>query len=753
MKPITPIVKHLVLIGGGHSHLFVLKNLGMNPVPGLAVTLITRDVVTPYSGSLPGYLAGTYDHDQMHIDLAPLAQFAGARLIQQEVSEIDLTNKTIHLQGRPAVQFDILSLNTGSSPNTSLIPGAESHATGIKPIDVLIRRWEEISTRALPLLRDKQSFHLAIIGGGPASVEFALATQARINSELGLGSNDPSAMQISLLTANKQLLLGHNSKVQRFATQELGRRGINTLLEHEVSHIESGVIHCADENTITADAIVYATGASLPEWQKSLGLQLSKDGFIEVASTLQSTSHEFVFAAGDAATIAGAPRPKSGVYAVRHGKILAQNLISYARGKSLRKYRPQQRALALMSLSNGKAIASRGQLFYQGKLAWHFKHRIDSAFLRKFSQLPEMNASFELSSGLVDKSTELKMRKHALRCAGCGAKVPDAILKEVLSSLNDDESQPLARLSQPEDAAVIDLPHGQRLVQSVDLLKAFSNDAWKFARIASNHCLSDLHAMGVTADSAQAIVGLPPASSTICKAQLNEIMRGCQQELRAEGCELIGGHTAEAETLQFGLCVNAIVSTDTPLLSKAGLREGDVLILTKALGTGTVLAAQMRLRARHEWLQACENSMLQSNRDAAAIFIGHQASACTDITGFGLAGHLLEMLDEKSQVLLTLQAIKSLPGALDCLRSGITSSLHAENSLASQQIETAGFKLTDSQVELLFDPQTAGGLLASIPAERSESCLTALRNAGYSEAAIIGKVQSNPGSPALITLQ
>lgn len=753
MKPSTPIVKHLVLIGGGHSHLFVLKNLGMNPVPGLAVTLITRDVVTPYSGSLPGFLAGAYDHDQMHIDLAPLAQFAGACLIQQEVTAIDLPNRTIRLDGRPAVQFDVLSLNTGSSPNTTLIPGAETYATGIKPIDTLIQRWHDISAQALSRLRQKQNFHLAIIGGGPASVEFALATQARINQELGLSADDPSAMQISLLTANKQLLLGHNTKVQRFAAQELEQRGINILPEHEVSHIESGIIHCADDKTITADAIVYATGASLPEWQKSLGLQLSKDGFIEVTSTLQSTSYDYVFAAGDAATIAGAPRPKSGVYAVRHGKVLAHNLLAYARGKRLRKYRPQQHALALMSLSNGKAIASRGQLFLQGKLAWHFKHRIDSAFLRKFSQLPEMKASFELSSGLVDQSTELQMRKHALRCAGCGAKVPAAILKEVLNGLRSDDDLPLEHLAQAEDAAIMELPQGQRLVQSVDLLKAFSNDPWIFARIATIHCLSDLHAMGVTADSAQAIVGLPPASSSIAKAQLSDLMHGCQQELLADHCELIGGHTAEAETLQFGLCVNALLTADTPLLTKTGVQEGNVLILTKALGTGTVLAAHMRYRARYAWLQACLASMLQSNRDAAAIFVEHQASACTDITGFGLAGHLLEMLGEQTQASLFLRAIKSLPGALECLRSQITSSLHADNSLAGKQIDTSEFERTDPQCELLFDPQTAGGLLASVPASRSEDCVAALQQAGYCEAVIIGEIRSTQGKPTLITLQ
>ena len=120
----SPLVKHLVLIGGGHSHLAVLKHLGMKPVPGLAVTLISRDINTPYSGSLPGYLTGVYTYDEIHIDLRPLAQFAGVRIIQSEIENIDLESKLIHCTGRPDIEFDILSLNIGSKPDAAKIPGA-----------------------------------------------------------------------------------------------------------------------------------------------------------------------------------------------------------------------------------------------------------------------------------------------------------------------------------------------------------------------------------------------------------------------------------------------------------------------------------------------------------------------------------------------------------------------------------------------------------------------------------------------------
>ncbi len=754
MKVSTPLVKHLVLVGGGHSHLAVLRRLGMKPVPGLQVTLITRDVVTPYSGSLPAYLAGTYTYEQMHIDLSPLAQFAGARLIQQAIDHIDITGQTIHLKDRPPVHFDVLSLNTGSEPDSSLIEGADQHAIGIKPIDTLLEHWQVIREEAISAAQSKQAYQLAIVGGGPASIEFLLAVQAAINTELGLPVNSASALKLSLICAQETILSDHNSNVQQFAAGELKTRGIEVLLNKSVSRITERNLVCSDGSTIAADRIFYATGASLPSWLKELGLQLSEDNFIAVNKHLQSISHDYVFVAGDAATIANEPRPKSGVYAVRHGKILAHNLIAFARGKRLQRYRPQRQALALLSLSNGKAIASRGRLFFQGRLAWRLKHRIDTAFLRKYSDLPEMESDLQLSSGLVDRETERQLRKHALRCAGCGAKVPDAILKEVLGSLQiGAKNERDNSLASAEDAAIVELGKGLRLVQSVDFLNAFSNDHWLFARIASNHSLSDLHAMGITASSAQAIVGLPAASSQLFRAQLQDIMQACKLELDAEGCELVGGHSAETTTLQFGLCVNAVVSEVEPLLTKTGMQRGDVLILCKALGTGTLLAAQMRYKARYEWLQACHASMLQSNREAAQLFVANTATACTDITGFGLAGHLLEMLDKQVQIALDVGSIPHLPGAVDCLRLGFSSSLHADNSLAAEKMAMGEFQLGDPRVDILFDPQTAGGLLASVPSDKAEACVTALRAAGYSESAIVGEVLSDKAEHPLIVLR
>lgn len=751
--PSSPIVKHLVLIGGGHSHLAVLKRLGMKPVPGLAITLISREITTPYSGSLPGFITGHYSHEQIHIDLRPLAQFAGARIIEAEITQIDLQKKTILCANRPSIEFDLLSLNIGSRPNASLIPGAELYATGVKPIDAFLQRWQQIYTQALATLQDtKAEFTIAIVGGGPASVELALAAQYRILSALKLPLRQPNRLRIKLISADAALLMGHNSKVRKFAESEFASRHIEVLLAHRVVEFKAGTVVCAEHQEIKADVILFATGASIADWPGRCGLALSADGFIEVNEFLQSTNHACVFVAGDAATLVGEPRPKSGVYAVRQGKPLAENLVRYATGKKLQRYKPQQHALALINLGNKTAIASRNQLFFKGRWVWSLKNWIDTGFIRKYSELPQRKQELTIAPGLLDPAAEEQLRQHAMRCAGCGAKVAGNILDDVLQQLPM-ITQPdvISSESRVEDAALIRLDNNRVLLQSIDQVSAFINDPYLFARIATNHCLSDIYAMGCQPHSALAVVGLPFASKRYQKAQLRELMLGCSAALLENNCSLIGGHSAESPELSFGLSVNGFAQADQ-LLTKHGMTVGDVIILSKPLGTGTLLAADMRYRAKHSWITQALTHMLQSNRAAAQCFQQNGATACTDITGFGLAGHLLEMLEfERVEVEIELEQVPAMEGALACLQQGIFSSLHQDNAQKSTSIYNSEAFRDDRRYDLLFDPQTSGGLVASVPAQNAAACLQQLHGAGCTAARIIGWVASSKSrAPALI---
>ena len=752
MKLISPVVKHLVLIGGGHSHLAVLKHLAMKPVPGLAVTLISREIMTPYSGALPGFLTGLYKHNEIHIDLRPLAQFAGARVIQEEVKELDLTSKVVKLSSRPNINFDLISLNIGSNPNMELIPGAREYGISVKPISKFIEKWPEILENAVYKVRKDLPFKLVVVGGGPASIELAFAAQLRLFKEIRLKASKKSKLQIKIISADSELLKLHNSRVRKFTNQKLQEKDIEILLESQIVSMNENTLVCKNGNIIEADVCIFATGASLPSWPFDCGLAMSDDGFIQVSNKLQSISHEYVFAAGDAATIEGEPRTKSGVYAVRQGLPLAKNLVRYASGRRLIKYKPQKHALALMSLGNKAAIASRNNFFFQGRLIWSLKNRIDKAFIRKYTDLPSMSENIDITKGLVDQETEKSLRLHAIRCAGCGAKVASNILEEVLDGLpNTPKKDIISSTASVEDASMIKLSNGKILLQSVDQIKSFINDPWLFAKIATNHCLSDIYAMGCTSHSALAIVGLPFASKSFAKSQLNELMLSCSETLRSQDCALIGGHTSESEDLTFGLCVNGFIEQEK-ILTKNGMQTGDILILTKPLGTGTLLAADMRSKASHTDMNSALQEMAISNKTASEILVEFKATSCTDITGFGFAGHLTEMLrTDNVEVELILESIPALSGSLGTLEEKIYSSLHTANQSASDNILNQEAFSQNLKYQLLFDPQTSGGLLASVAPELAETCLSALHSAGYTHANEVGRVSKLHGkSPSII---
>ncbi len=744
MKAAEPLVKHLVLIGGGHSHLAVVRSLGMRPAPGLMVTWISREILVPYSGALPAFIAGRYRPEDMFIDLRPLARFGGARLIQADIDSIDLDARNIVLPHRPELSFDVLSLNIGSIPDTSGMPGAMEHTVGVKPIDGFLAAWENIREQAVQGLQQGRGYKLAIVGGGPASVEMACAIRTRILRDSG---DTDAEFSIGIISAADEILPSHNQQARDCVREELQRKGIETLTGHHVSGFAANTVHCGNGDDIRADSIVLATGATMPAWPVKAGLATTADGFLEVNRHLQSTSHEFAFVAGDAATIRGMKRPKSGVYAVRHGKPLARNLLRYATGRRLVRFTPQRHALAMLNLGDGRALASRNRLFFRGRWVWRLKHWIDQRFLRKYRDLPQMRQNLTITRGLVDRQEERELRRHALRCGGCGAKVAGSILQEVLETIPVTAGIVDKGV---EDAAQVPVPEGHELWQTIDQLKAFIDDPWLFARIATLHCLGDIHAMGAQPDSALAIVGVPFANRSITRGLMRELMLGCTMTLTEEGCQLLGGHSSETEELQFGLSVNGYARPGKTL-GKQGMKQGDVLILSKPLGTGTLLAADMRYQAGQTWIDGALRRMLISNRGAAAVFAEHEASACTDVTGFGLAGHLLEMI-VSGPVELYPGDIPALDGALECLEREVFSSLHADNKLTEKSINGRDELRGTARYEILFDPQTAGGLLAAVPGKKAKACLAALHEAGLEQAAVIGLVGDQADGPARIQL-
>jgi selenide,water dikinase len=381
---------------------------------------------------------------------------------------------------------------------------------------------------------------------------------------------------------------------------------------------------------------------------------------------------------------------------------------------------------------------------------WRWKDHIDRTWMSKYQDLPEMASAKApgVDSRLGDQAALTEISTLAMRCGGCGSKVGSTVLGRVLSRLRPlERNDVLLGLNDPDDAAVVEVPAGKVMIHTVDFFRAFIDDPYLFGRVAANHALSDIYAMGAEAQTALALATLPYGLERKTEQLLFDVISGAMDSLSEAGAALAGGHTNEGQELAFGLAVNGLADR-THMLRKGGMEPGDALVLTKALGTGTIFAADMRARARGRWVDAALASMVQSNRSAAECVRRHQAHACTDVTGFGLLGHLVEMTrPSQVDVELFVESLPVLDGARETMSRGIFSSLQPENVRLRRAIRNLTEMAEHPLYPLLFDPQTSGGLLASIPAERARACVDELHALGYNAACIIGVVHAT-GSAA-----
>ena len=748
----TPIVKDLVLIGGGHSQVSVLRRFGMKPMPGVRLTVICRDVHTPYSGMLPGMIAGHYGYDDAHIDLGPLSQFAHARFYHSDVTGIDTVNKRVLCDNRPPVAYDLLSINIGSAPATHLVSGATENAVPVKPIARFFAHWEAMRDR---MLERTEPARIGVVGGGAGGVELLLSVQYRLKTLLAAQGRKADHLSFHLFTDKSAVLHTHNEKVSRIFARVLAERGVAVHTEHAVSNVEPGRLHCDNGARFDLDEILWVTSAGAAAWLKESGMDADEHGFVAVNDCLQSTSHPDIFAAGDIAAVLNHPRPKSGVFAVRQGPPLTENLRRHLQGRALKPFTPQKNFLGLISTGDKYAVASRGDWAREGRLLWRWKDWIDRRFMRKFNELPEMKTAgkVNIASGVADKATIKEISAIAMRCGGCGAKVGATVLTRALSMLEPvDRPEVLIGLHAPDDAAVVDVGAEKVVVHTVDSFRAMIDDPYTFGQISANHSLGDIFAMGGDPTTALAIATLPYGIEAKVEDDLTQMMSGAMKVLKDANCALVGGHTSEGAELSLGFAVNGLVDRDR-IMRKGGMQVGDRLIVTKPIGTGTLFAADMRLKAKGRWIAAALESMLKSNRAGAECLFRYGATACTDVTGFGLLGHLVEMTKPSGvDVELDLNAIPMMDGALDTVKAGIVSSLQPQNVRLRRAIKDLDRVGKDPRYPLLFDPQTAGGLLASVPADRAEACVAELKQLGYERTAIIGTIKPEGDALEPVTL-
>ena len=709
MKPTAPVETDIVLLGAGHAHVEVLRAFAMKPEPGVRLTLIGREPATPYSGMLPGLIRGDWAFDDAHIDLAPIASAAGARLILGEATDIDLATRVVTVTGRPPVPFDLLSIDVGGTP---IMPA--DGGVPVKPIGRFLDRLDHLD-QTLP-----QGARVAVVGGGPAGVELVLALALRFAGRF----------RFVLVSQTAEPLASAPMRARRVARAALVEAGVELVSGVSAGAQADGRLPLSDGSSLDVEATLWSTGVRGPDFLAESGLTCDAAGCVRVDSTLRSVSHETVFAAGDCAALEGNPRPKAGVWAVRAGAPLAENLRRAAKRQSLTRWRPQRDALVILGLGHGQAVAWRNGIAVSGRLVSRWKDRIDQRWMTMYQTL-------RMPADPTDP----------MRCGGCGAKVGAEVLAGALASLPMSRAaDQIIGLDARDDAAVMQPPPGRLLVQSVDHFRTFLDDPYVFGQITAAHALSDLHAMGAQPWTALAVASVPHGPGAKMRADLSAMLLGATEVLNADGCALVGGHSAEAAEAELGFAVTGLAEPGK-LLRKSGLRPTNRLFLTKPLGTGIILAGHMRGLTRAVWLRAAVESMRITNASAARILLAHGATACTDVTGFGLGGHLMEMLEASdAAACLWPERLPVLPGARELAAQGIRSTLAPDNL---RTLPPALF--ASPEVDLLIDPQTSGGLLAGVPDQHADACLTALRAAGLL-AAEIGVVEPAEAGAERITV-
>ncbi|WP_284165210.1 selenide, water dikinase SelD [Frigidibacter sp. SD6-1] len=712
MKLPDPITQEIVLVGGGHAHALVLRKWGMAPLPGVRLTLIDPAPAAAYSGMLPGHVAGHYPRAALEIDLVKLARFAGARLMLGRAVGIDREKRRVQVEGHADIAYDYLSLDVGVTSDMPALPGFRDHAVPAKPLAAFADRWQAFVAQ---VAAGAAAPEVAVIGAGIAGVELALAARHRLG---------PGARVALIEVAEPLAAVGRGARAALMA--HLHRSGI-------ALHAGRAAVACTAEGVVLeggekvpARFVIGTAAARAGGWLAATGLAL-EGGFVRVGPTLQSESDPRIFAVGDIAHLAHAPRPKAGVFAVREAPVLLANLRAVAGGGTARAcYQPQKDYLKLVSTGHKGAVADKWGLRLDGGLLWRWKDRIDRRFMAKFQDLPVMAAA----------ATSGKPSDRPL-CGGCGAKAGRGALDQALARLPAPQRADVAT-GAGDDAAVLKIG-GAHQVITTDHLRAFTFDPYVMARIAAIHALGDVWSMGAEPQAALAQIILPPMAEDLQAEWLREIMEGALSVFAPEGADIVGGHTTLGAELTIGFTVTGLAPRP---VTHAGARPGQAIVLTKPIGIGVIMAAEM-LGAAPGRVVAGALAHMQRPQGAAARLLAPHATAMTDVTGFGLAGHLLSILDASDvAATLRLSEVPTLPGAVELAASGHGSSLLPANLRARARM----FYSDGPKAELLFDPQTAGGLLATVPAGEADKLVDALRALGE-EAAIIGRIEE--GTPFL----
>ena len=745
--PSPTAATRVVLVGAGHTHIQVLRHWIMQPNPAVDATLVVDTPIAVYSGMVPGLVAGQYRRHDLEIDAVPLARRAGVRVVLAPCIGVEAAARRLLIDGREPLPFDLASFDVGSTVAELELPGVREHAVPTRPIN----RLAAAASGRIEALTSRRP-NVVVVGSGAGGIELAFCIEARLRNR-GL---EPKT---TIVEAGDRILPGYPTALTHRIETAARSRGIETIVGAAVTAVDANSVRLEGGGGLDSDLTFWVTGAAALPIFRSSDLPACDRGFVLTRPTLQVEGHDHIFAVGDCATLTSHPnRARAGVYAVRMGPYLIDNLERLIGGRSLRRYKPQGDFLALLNLGDGRAVGAKWGRAFEGRWVMRLKDRIDRRFVERFRALGPDGAP---QPGLADMAHEPGADGTAggpmsnpggaaatpMFCGGCAAKVgPDslgrALARTGLGARPAAGADVILDAATPDDAVAYRTPAGDLVVASLDAFPAFTDDPWLVGRVAAVNACSDLYATGVAPSVAQALVTLPQtADGRTAEELLIQVLAGARAALDPEGVLLLGGHTNTGPELVVGFHVEGVAKTGQHLLLKSAVQAGDELVLTKPLGCGVLLAADRMGLCPGRSLRACLTGMQTSNRGSMDAARRAGVQAATDISGFGLAGHLAEMAQASGvDIEIDIEALPALPGALELLDRGERSTSHHQNTRLPIPVRHQASP--GARQELAFDPQTSGGLVLAIGSDRTESLVHDLQTQGLVSARTIARAQA-----------
>lgn len=722
-----PITNDLVLIGGGHSHLSVLMKLSKRPINGNRITLITNEIDTPYSGMIPGYIEGIYSWRDSHIDLYRLCLKLNVRFIHAEVERVSAYEKEIYFKDRPKIKFDVLSINTGIQSNNREIKGAAKYCLPVKPISKLTNNF-------LNKITNFKS--IAFIGGGAGSVELALAIKKRF-------LNINQDIKITIITGKRGLLSTFPQKTKLTSLKTLEKFKIDIIEYKRVLEVKPKQIILSDKSMLKIDKAILSTNSMTPKWLAKSDILLTKDNYILVNKSFQ-TNYKYVFASGDVIDFNNQNLKKAGVFAVRSGKPLAINIRKFILGKKLVEYKFNKNYLALIGTSKRSAIATKYNLTFNSRFFFYLKKYIDQNFIKKFSDF-RIRKKFTLDALKTDvlnifvkHKEKITDENDIMQCKGCAAKVPLNALKQAL---------PKDIVSTSEDA--VSVPGHPELYQTVDMISSIITDPFLLGKIAANHSISDMVSVNSKITSAMMILQLPLSKTEINSRDLEQVLLGANEIFKTIDCPLIGGHTMIGKDKDpiIGFSILGQKQKKIKIVkNRRKIKTKDLLILTEKIGSGLIFAGINNYLIDSYFQIDVIKQMIKGNLNFGKISNQLNILSMTDITGFGLANHLLNLIKrDNSKTGLTIypNKIPLFEGVNECLNKDIKSSLFKSNyDIAQKDII---YKRDKSKLDnILYDPQTVGGIAFIIPQEEKYKHFKVLKenNIKFTEIGFVNNIEN-----------